>query len=53
MLLLVANEVLGARLDSGTLDAPDGVGKKFSSEIWVRRETLPVATTLRRLLYIM
>jgi hypothetical protein len=44
VLLFVSDEVFGACLDSGALDAANGVGEEFTSEVWVRTEALPVTT---------
>ena len=49
MFLLITDEVLCACLHSSTLDAANGVGKQFTRKVRVRREALPIATTLRRL----
>jgi len=49
MLLLVADKVLGACLYASALNASDGVCKKFTSEVGVGTEALPVTTSLRRL----
>jgi hypothetical protein len=43
------NKVLRTGLYSGTLNAANRVRKKFASEIGIRTEALPVATTFRRL----
>lgn len=44
VLLFVSDEVFGACLDSGALDAANRVGEEFTSEVWVRTEALPVTT---------
>lgn len=45
VLLLVCNEVFGARLNSSALNAANGVGKQFTGEVRVGAESLPVTTS--------
>lgn len=45
--LLIAHIVFGARLNTCTLDASDGVGEQLASEIGVRPEAFPIATACR------
>lgn len=41
MLLIIANEMLGTRLDASTLDADNRLKSTFTIQIWIRPKAAP------------